>query len=136
MLESDYQQQLERNGAQAHCLVELPADWEHVERQRGRKPRVDDERRRFMRSYYPTQSLLEVDQSIDAIERGRQFHVIYVLDLSRNGMGFFHHAQLFPGEQLTLWLPTGKRSCAVARCLRRDARCYEVGVTFEQIAPV
>jgi hypothetical protein len=52
-------------------------------------------------------------------------------DLSAEGIAFLHAAQLFPGDLLAVWFPTGKVECRVARCVKHNARCFEIGATFD-----
>jgi hypothetical protein len=131
MLESCYSRELAANTARAQCLVTLPEEWKQIESQRGMSCPIHDDRRRFVRSYCPMQVLMELRQVLHAVERAHAFYIVHMKDVSRGGLAFFHHAQMFPGERPTLWLPTGKRVCTVKRCFRRNPRCFEIGVSFE-----
>jgi hypothetical protein len=95
-----------------------------------------DARRRFVRTAFTRRAVLELGQSMPSIERAPGCFVILTRDLSRSGIGFLHAFELYPGERVKLWLPTGPVASEVARCRRHDARCYEVGVRFARASDV
>lgn len=91
---------------------------------------VADARRRFVRAAFHRRVVLELQQTFPSVPREERNYVILTRDLSRSGIGFLHAEQLYPGERVRLWLPTGPVATEVTRCRRHDARCYEIGVRF------
>jgi hypothetical protein len=57
------------------------------------------------------------------------------LDISRSGIAFLHSEQLFPGERVSLWLPIGKRSYVVERCVEHNDSCFEIGAAVADNVP-
>ena len=68
------------------------------------------------------------DISFHPEESTRKAQVV-TSDVSRSGISFLHAKQLYPGERILLWLPTGKQSYVVERVRRaqrqllRNRRC-------------
>jgi hypothetical protein len=130
VLEHDYQRELSLRLAQSVCQVEIPRSLQHRLSLRGAEPPRIDERRRFTRFSLPAKVLLEVTTTVRSIERLPEFFTVLTTDASRDGVAFLHVSQLFPGEAPLLWHPVGQLACRVVRCLRHNARCFEIGATF------
>lgn len=130
MLENDYQQSFASLMNSSECEVALPSQFQDMFARRGVVEPVYDERRRFVRRHFATRAVLELAQTIPTIVRAQKFCGVFTTDMSRSGIAFLHAEQLFPGEQLWLWLPTSKLPCRVARCRRHNSKCFEVGATF------
>ena len=109
------------------CPVTLPPEWKDFYRRRGPQQSQPGDNRRFVRSHFPTKALIEVEQTLPAFPRPRETHVVLMKDLSRQGVGFLHAAQLFPGERVRLSLATGRLVYMVTRCIRHNDACYEIG---------
>ena len=131
MLEDDYRQELTARLAVTECRIQVPRSLRHVfERSRASESKAD-ERRRFVRFSSPVKMLLELGKRIRGIDRKQEFFSILTTDISRDGVAFLHAHQLFPGEVPVLWFCAGKLPCRVARCLRHNAHCFEIGAVFE-----
>ena len=80
------------------------------------------EQRGFERHYLRCQAI---------IQRELEKHAVYMKDCSRAGMGLVSPVQLFPREQIQLWM-NSQRSYAleIIRCRRVSASCYECGTIF------
>lgn len=130
MLEVDYQTELADLFAQLPCEIRLPAGWSDFFEVRGVVPPVQDDMRRFVRHQFRGKAVLELTQTLPAIEREPSRYCVYTRDLSRQGVGFVHASQLYPGEQIQLWLPQRKMAVDVVRCNRVAASCYVVGGVF------
>lgn len=132
MLESNYSQRLAALVADTKLEITVPREWQAILPRRGPVQSRPGDNRRFVRFYFPTQAILELNQSLPTIERRHAMHQVLTKDLSRDGICFLHAEQLFPHEQLLLWLPVGKRHFEVARCRRVNSRCYEIGARVKE----
>ena len=91
------------------------------------------ELRGFVRRQLRTRAVMDLRQSLPAIERERAFHCIYLRDISRTGIGFLHADELYPGEECRLWLPQKDLHVNIVQCRRQTARCYVIGTRFCQV---
>jgi hypothetical protein len=91
-----------------------------------------DERRRFPRRQLRMRAVMDLRQSLPAIERERAFHCVYLRDISRTGIGFLHADELFPGEECRLILPQKELHLNIVLCRRQGPRCYVIGARFNQ----
>jgi hypothetical protein len=135
MLDLDAQERAARELiARLPCNVELPADVETFFRQAGLAPACLDDQRRTQRVRCGSAELtaaLEYQQTLPAVPRGQGWHRVYIVDLSKRGIGFFHSEQLFPGESMRIVLLTGDcRRIEIVRCRRLAARCFRLGAEF------
>ena len=94
-------------------------------------PKPDD-RRRFVRRPIRMRAVMDLRQSLPAINRERAFHCVYLRDISRTGIGFLHADELFPGEDCRLWLPQKELHVTIVQCRRQTARCYVIRARFCQ----
>jgi len=131
MLENDIEEKLSLRLAQLACEVEVPRSLRHRLSRRGPLPAIGEERRQVTRCARLTKTLLEVTTTIKCIDRQPREFAVLGIDVSSDGVGFLHVAQLFPGEVVSVWFPTGKLSCRVMRCLKHNSKCFEIGATFE-----
>ena len=115
------------------CHVILPPAWNDDVTRRDRQPARRDEDRRYARSRFRMQVLMELTTTIPLVVRACEKHVVLMKDISRHGAGFLHSAQLFPGERVQLWLPTGRRDYTVVRCVRHNGSCYEIGAELSGV---
>ncbi len=116
------------------CEIELPpetrADFERI----GPASTYPDEKRQIMRVYcggaaFP--GALQYRQSLSAITRHEGWHRVYVVNLSKRGLGFLHSEQLFPGERMRIVLLTGDcRTVEIAWCRCLGASCFRMGAMF------
>jgi hypothetical protein len=131
MLEDDDQQELSLRLSQTVCEVDVPRSLQHRLSRRGAQLANGEERRRFTRFAFLTKTLLELTTTITCIERQAGLFAVLTTDVSRDGVAFLHVSQLFPGEVVSLWFPTGPLACRVMRCLKHNANCFEIGTAFE-----
>jgi hypothetical protein len=115
------------------CHVVVPPAWHEDSPRQGCLPLQQGENRRYARSRFRMQVLMELTTTIPLVVRAREKHVVLMKDISRDGAGFLHSAQLFPGERVELWFPTGRREYTVARCVRHNDACYEIGAELSRV---
>lgn len=127
MLEVDHQERLRRLLEQTKCQVTLPREWGDYFDRTGHLQATHDDRRRFVRHFFRAKGLLEIPSSLPAIKREKKYAVVYLRDLSRQGISLLHSEQLFPKETCTVWLPKRKIAFSVVRCRRINASCYVIG---------
>lgn len=129
MLPTGSQSDLSRALASLTCRVEVPEWYETLQAKNGtaQSPVRPDDRRRFARFHCLTPAVLECRGSLPALPRESTPFVVLCKDISRNGIAFLHEVQLFPEEEITLWLPLGKLTYSISRCRRHNERCYEIG---------
>jgi hypothetical protein len=58
-----------------------------------------------------------------------------VVDVSLRGVRLLYDEQLFPREEVCIWLPGTELHGEVARCRRLSAKCYEAGVRLDAPFP-
>jgi hypothetical protein len=131
MLEDDDQGVLRLRLARIECQVEVPRSLQDRLARRGPQPGFGQERRQFTRFAFLTKTLLELETSIPCIPRPHGEFAVLTTDVSRDGVGFLHVEQLYPGERVTVLFPTGTLACRVMRCLKHNGNCYEIGAAFE-----
>jgi len=108
--------------------VVIPPGWKRDSARRGEMPAAyHNDTRRFVRVPCLASAVLEVESTLPYFPRDPELHSILMKDISRQGVGFLHHQQLFPRERVQLLLPNGKLSYVVCRCLRHNERCFEIG---------
>jgi hypothetical protein len=89
-------------------------------------------RRRFARRKMGHQILCQVASVLPAFPRKFSTCKAIALDLSRCGIRFLLDQQLFPEEEVLLWTLIGQIPCKVARCLKHNDRCYEIGAEIRK----
>lgn len=128
MLDQRYQSQLKTLLASLECHVEIPEEWRDTYFQTlGPVSTAFEDRRRYRRHNFRTRIVLEITQSLPAIERTDGYFSVYTRDFARNSVSFLHTSQLYPSENLHLWLPNRRRSFRVSNCRRFNDRCYLIG---------
>jgi hypothetical protein len=130
MLEADAQNELNRRLARLVCEINVPRALQKRLARRGAQPPTFDDRRKYVRFSVLAKTLMEVKATLAQSDGPPQEFAVLRTDLSGDGLGFLHSAQLFPGDLVTVWFPTGKLDCRVARCVKHTAKCFEVGATF------
>lgn len=111
------------------CNIVLPDTWSNYFEQIGPVPQRFDDCRRFRRWNYRVKALLRRHGEIEAI---------LTKDISRMGIAFLHHQQLFPKETVEVLLPDGRCLLVhVSRCARIQDDCFECGAifAFESLGP-
>ena len=133
MLDASYLNDLNRVLASLADRIELPLAERltYFRAETGTGPIFPDERRGFARRQFRSRAVLDLQQTLPAIQRERAFHCIYTHDISRTGLCFLHADELYPGEKCRLWLPHQPIDAIVVRCRRRADRCYVIGARFE-----
>lgn len=104
--------------------VQLPESWEDFVAQRGPTSAHMDDKRRFPRYHLRGRAVLELEGV---------YLAVYAKDLSRSGLAFYCEKQLFPCQEVGIWLGSGPRGVVkITRCRRVQERCYECGAEFEK----
>ena len=135
MLEDDYSRHLKRLIEVCEFDVAIPRQLQDRLTQRGVIDPVADDRRKYIRHHFNSQAVLEYDETFPSIPRQHTIAQVVTCDVSRSGMAFLYSEELFPGERVSLWLPIGKRSYVVARCVEHNENCFEIGVTVADKEP-
>ena len=130
MLESNHPDALSVALAKLECQVRVPKKMVDFFTQRGPLPTVPNEMREFPRFHHPARAILKLDQSLPTIPRQHELFCVVTRDISRGGIKFYHAQQLFPSEQIKIWLTTGIHDAFVVRCIRHNEHCYEIGAEF------
>lgn len=130
MLEADAQNELNRRLAGLVCDIKVPRALQKRLARRGALPVTSEERRKSVRFSALAKTILEVKATILSANSPRREFAVLRTDLSGEGIAFLHSAQLFPGDLVTVWFPTGKLECHVARCVKHNDKCFEIGATF------
>ena len=135
MLEDDYSRDLSKLLETCECDLAVPSEWLDCLTRRGVIQPIPDDRRKYIRHHFGSQSVLEYDQTLSSIPREYSIAQVMTRDLSRSGIAFLHSDQLFPGEQVSLWLSIGKRSYIVERCVEHNDNCFEIGAVVADNGP-
>jgi hypothetical protein len=130
MLEADAQNKLNGRLARLVCEIKVPRSLQKRLARRGAQPPTSDDRRKFVRFSVLAKTLIEVKSTLPHTDGPPREFAALRTDLSGDGLGFLHAAQLFPGDLVTVWFPTGKLDCRVARCVKHNSKCFEIGATF------
>jgi hypothetical protein len=87
-----------------------------------------DDKRRFKRLKFNFDLALQYQQSFPSLQRPTGWSRIRSIDISRNGLGFYHSEQMFPHETAKIMLQDGNtHQIEVARCKRIRENCFEIG---------
>ncbi len=93
---------------------------------------VPHNRRRFARRKMGQPVLYQIGSTLPAFPRNISTSKAIALDLSRCGIRFLSDKQLFPEEEVLLWTLIGQIPCKVARCLKHNDHCYEIGAEIRK----
>jgi hypothetical protein len=85
------------------------------------------DRRRFARRRMGGTILCQITSPLPAVTRSAAPSKVLTVDISRSGISFLADKQFYPEEEVLLWTLIGRIPCRVARCLKHNDRCYEVG---------
>ena len=127
MLEEDHSRLLKKVLEACECDLAVPSEWMDSLGCRGVIPSIPNEQRRFVRHRFSNWAVLEYDETFLSVPRKHTIAKVLTRDISRCGIAFFHSEQLFPGERVLFWLPAGKRSFVVLRCVQHNENCFEIG---------
>jgi hypothetical protein len=81
------------------------------------------EKRRFVRLRCEGRAILD---------RQSEHFAVYVVDLSRAGVGIISPVQLFPSELVELTTPERQLPLRIVRCTRLGPDCYHCGCRFQR----
>ena len=135
MLDDDYSRQLNKLLGACECDLAVPSEWQDRLTRRGVIQPIPGDRRKYVRHHFNGLAVLEYDETFSSIPREHTIARVVTRDVSRNGIAFLHSEQLFPGERVSLWLPTGERSYVVMRCIEHNDKCFEVGLVVADNGP-
>jgi hypothetical protein len=101
------------------CRVALPEDLVEFMDKEGPVQAEFFDRRQFRRFYYRHRIVME--------RRGELF-CVYTKDISRCGVVLLHAEQIFPCEEVRIFLPNSMTLLTeIRRCRRLQETCYECG---------
>jgi hypothetical protein len=135
MLEEDYSELLNRLLESCECDLAVPSEWQDRLALRGVIPSIPDDRRQFVRHRFTRRGVLECKETCSSIPRKYTIAQVVTSDVSRSGIAFLHSEQLYPGEEVSLWLPIGKRTYIVQRCVEHNDNCFEIGASIAGYVP-
>ncbi len=135
MLEEDYSEILSKLLEACECDLAVPSEWQDRLTRRGVIQPIPGDRRQYIRHHFNDWGVLEYDETFSSIPREHTIAQVMTIDISRSGIAFLHSEQLFPGEQVSLWLPIGKRSYVVERCVEHNDSCFEIGAAVADNVP-
>lgn len=133
MFEGNHPNQIvEQLPPQVKCEVKLPPEWNDLRYlPRGLLPTCSNDRRRFPRCHYRVRAILQCRETFPALWCSREPYMVYTENISRGGLAFLHSEQLFPRQQICIFLPGGVQlDLQVVRCRQLHERCFEVGARF------
>ena len=135
MLEEDYSKLLNKLLETCECDLAVPRELQDRLTRRGVVPLTQDDQRQYIRHHFNGPGVLEYDETFSSIPREHTIAQVMTIDISRSGIAFLHSEQLFPGERVSLWLPVGKRSYVVERCVEHNDSCFEIGAALADNVP-
>ena len=101
------------------CRVALPEDLAKFMDKEGPVQAEFFDRRQFRRFYYRRRVVME---------RHGELFCVYTKDISRCGVVLLHAEQIFPCEEVRIFLSNGMTLLAeIRRCQRLQESCYECG---------
>ncbi len=113
------------------CRILIPGKFLAIFQNEGATQTVMDDLRRFPRYHYHMRAVLHYRQTLPSMPRGEERYLVLTKDLSRSGLSFLHEQQLFPRERMAVDLAGGRHiDIEVARCIKHNDRCYEIGANF------
>jgi hypothetical protein len=72
----------------------------------------------------------------DIIASDTRQGTILVKDISKTGIAFLYHRQIFPCEKLAIFLHGRALEATAIRCRRIGPQCYEIGAMINSVATV
>lgn len=119
-------------------LVKLPPELAQMSAPTGYSPSTPDEDRFQARLNFRRQAAIEFFHTPLALmeETGERPRVGSVLlkDMSKKGVAFLYHEQLYPGERAKVHVQGRVLSVTVKRCRRVAEMCYEAGARVDSVA--
>ena len=113
------------------CNVELPEKLKETFEQRGPTPTKPNDQRRYVRVRCRSLGHRAGVQRLStyaALETDEGWEAGYLADFSKDGVQFIHSQQIYPGENLRIFLLTGNiLSIEAVRCRRLGKNCFSVG---------
>jgi len=82
-----------------------------------------------------TRAAIRVTRGLPAFPRDGAVVGTILVDVSLRGMRLLYGEQLFPKEEVSIWLPSTELHGEVTRCRRLSATCYETGVRLDAPLP-
>jgi hypothetical protein len=91
----------------------------------------ENDRRRYKRIKFSSDLAMQYQQCFPYLQRQTTWCRIRTIDISKNGLGFYHSEQLFPKEHVKIVLHDGNiYELEVARCKRIQDNCFLIGGTL------
>jgi hypothetical protein len=126
-VENSYAETLSELFARLPDRVQIPPQLEPEQFLSDTQVCAPNEQRRYARRKMLGEMLCQVVCPLPTIPRSKGPSKVVSLDISRSGFRFLIDKQLYPEEELVLWTLIGQIPCKVARCLKHNDACYEVG---------
>ncbi len=117
--------------------VRLPENWSEQSEPMGLAPSMPGCQRRWPRIRFRSKNrlvALEMRQTLPSLPRARTWVGVYLIDMSRGGVGLFHGEPLYPKECLRIALPSGvPRLIEIVHCTRIAEHCFRIGARFVEL---
>lgn len=126
-MENTYAKTLSRLLAKVPNRVQIPPHLDAEQFLSDAQVCAPNEQRRYARRKMLGEMLCQIACPLPTIPRSKVPCKVVSLDISRSGFRFLIDKQLYPEEELTLWTLIGQIPCKVARCVKHNDSCYEVG---------
>ncbi len=118
------------------CNILIPREFLAIFQKEGSLPTVMDDQRRFPRYHYHMRAVLHYRQTLPAVPRGNERYIVLTKDISRGGLSFLHEQKLFPRERMVIEIASERKiDIEIARCIKHNDRCFEIGATFLEQPP-
>lgn len=78
---------------------------------------------------------MRIARGLPAFPRDGEVVGTFLVDVSLRGVRLLTHEQLFPKEEVCVWLPSTELHGEVARCRRLSATCWDTGVRLDAPLP-
>ena len=119
----------------APLQVILPESQSRFFAEHGYQTSAFHEERSHARLNVRTEGLVRFDDSSSSgLEHSELHGTVLIKDLSKSGVAFLYHQQIFPGESFELLTHSRVISASVVRCRRIGPKCFEIGAAIESVA--
>lgn len=115
----------------------LPDNWSEYSEPMGLAPSMPGCQRRWPRIRCHSKNrlvALELRQTFPSLPRNQAWVGVYLVDMSRGGVGLLHGEPLYPKERLRIILPSGTpRVIEIVHCTRIAEHCFRIGSRFVEL---
>lgn len=114
------------------CLVEVPSAYADLLQEEGYAAPSPMEERKYARYRFCRPAALQIIEDLPLLPRMRKIGGSYLVSISIGGAAVLFDEQLYPREQVRIWIAADALTGTVARCRRIGPKCYEVGIILDE----